>query len=539
MAEALGACAVGERQCVGGVLLCSGPGPDEESCDGVDNDCDGDEDEDDPEGGGVCNSGAPGVCAQGTVHCVGAGLRCLQDLQPADAETCDGLDNDCDGDTDEQVAEVGAECDTGQPGVCSGGLMACELGELRCERISAPDDDLCNGLDDDCDGDVDEDDPDVGQGCDTGLEGTCADGFQECVLGELLCVADNVPGAEICDGEADEDCDGLVDEDCNGCPDGTSVPDGWVCVPRTPAQGFVMGAPVGEPDRGPDESEHVVHISRPFFMQKFEVTRGQWRSLTGSAPFINGTCSKDCPSCVGCDAGCLSECREDVASCWEAAACEPCVRQCVECRQDCPASAAHWVDTVKFANLMSARDGRPGCYQIVGETGHPGVNYWFASYPSSPALTCEGYRLPTEAEGEWAARAGTTTATYGGDFPEGLVLSADNNCAPYDNLADIAWYCGNAGQARVVGTKEPNGWGLYDMLGSVNEWTWDFYNPYPAGPITDPLGGGVGDPQQKVVRGGSYFEGWPSVRAAKRWATAPSSRFLNYGIRLVRTVPPD
>ena len=563
VADALGACAAGEQTCVGGELDCTGPGPEEESCDGVDNDCDGDEDEDDPDSGDQCNSGEEGVCAAGTVHCVAGGVQCVQELQPADGEICDGLDNDCDGSTDEDVPEVGDECDTGELGACAAGLQACDLGELQCERITAPDDDICNGIDDDCDGELDEDDPEVGEGCDTGDEGNCADGFIECVTAEVeceeagaegegegeggevclqtavQCVAELEAGEEVCDGEADEDCDGFVDEDCNGCPDGTIVPDGWTCIPGTPAQGFVMGTPADEEGREADEVEHVVHISRPFFMKKLELTRGEWRALTGSAPFIGATCSVDCPSCVGCDMDCLSECREDISSCWEAEGCDACVRECVECRQDCPGGAPHWVDSLKLANLMSARDGLPQCYRLTDETGHPGVNYWLRSYLWSPTFTCEGYRLPTEAEWEWAARAGTTTATYAGDYPDGLVLSAENRCNLYDNLEDIAWYCGNTGQARAVGLKDANRWGLYDMLGSVNEWTWDFHNPYPVGPVTDPLGGAAGNPQEKVVRGGSYFEAWNVARSGNRWKTALSSRFFNFGIRLVRTVPPE
>ena len=541
VADALGECASGEQSCVGGALACIGPGPVDERCDGFDNDCDGTDDEDDPEGGAGCNSGLEGICAAGTVHCVAGGVRCVQDQQPAAEETCDALDNDCDGATDEEIAQVGQPCETGEDGVCADGLWACSVaGELQCERQVEPSGDVCNGLDDDCDGVADDDDPAVGGGCDTGEEGNCADGFTECVLGELQCVAERQPGLEVCDGEEDENCDGAVDERCNGCPIGTTVPDGWVCVPRTPAEGFQMGSPANEPGRDADEdSLHVVHITRPFFMMQRELTRAAWNELYVSMPFRTVSCGADCPSCNDCDFSCLTgeECLRDVPTCRDDA-CEPCVAQCMECRGQCPANAMHWIEALKIANDFSGRAGLPRCYQLIEERGDVGYDYWLSSLSWSPTFTCEGYRVPTEAEWEWAARAGTTEATFAGDFPGGLTLTAQNRCDPFDNLTEHAWYCGNSGQARPVGTRLPNPWGLYDMLGNVNEWVYDWYNPYPVIAQTDPLGGGVPDPQEKVVRGGSYFEPWNASRSANRWKSSLGSRFANYGMRLVRTVPP-
>jgi formylglycine-generating enzyme required for sulfatase activity len=109
------------------------------------------------------------------------------------------------------------------------------------------------------------------------------------------------------------------------------------------------------------------------------------------------------------------------------------------------------------------------------------------------------FRLPTEAEWEYAARAGTTTA-----FPSGPITEPE--CSPIDpNLDAIGWYCGNAARvSHIVGGKQPNAWGLFDMHGNTWEVCSDWYGDYPEGPETDPTGPAVGD--RKVYRGGSI--GW-------------------------------
>ena len=128
-----------------------------------------------------------------------------------------------------------------------------------------------------------------------------------------------------------------------------------------------------------------------------------------------------------------------------------------------------------------------------------------------------GYRLPTEAEWEYAARAGTTGARHG----------------PFD---EIAWHSMNSGSApRPVGTKRPNAWDLHDMHGNVGEWTADWYGAYPSGPVTDPSGPSTGT--RRVARGGYVNSSELSARAASRGAAAPGFRVSGLGFRLVRTMP--
>ena len=131
------------------------------------------------------------------------------------------------------------------------------------------------------------------------------------------------------------------------------------------------------------------------------------------------------------------------------------------------------------------------------------------------------YRLPTEAEWEYACRAGTTTAYgFGDDASE---------------LGEYAWCSENAmdvGQkyAHTVGQKKPNPWGLYDMHGNVWEWCQDWYEDYPSGSTTDPTGAASGSP--RVIRGGSWYYGAGLCRSANRGWHNPSSRSSNLGFRV-------
>jgi formylglycine-generating enzyme required for sulfatase activity len=122
-------------------------------------------------------------------------------------------------------------------------------------------------------------------------------------------------------------------------------------------------------------------------------------------------------------------------------------------------------------------------------------------------------RLPTEAEWEYAARAGATGVRYG-------------------ELDAIAWYAQNSGDAlRHVKQKRPNAWGLYDMLGSVNEWTADWYDPtyYSTGPTVDPRGPAAG--QKRAPRGGSFYNPQRWIRVSARPASVPDRRNLGLGVR--------
>jgi formylglycine-generating enzyme required for sulfatase activity len=132
------------------------------------------------------------------------------------------------------------------------------------------------------------------------------------------------------------------------------------------------------------------------------------------------------------------------------------------------------------------------------------------------------YRLPTESEWERAYRAGTTTRFYWGDDPTET------------DIDDYAWYTSNSGgETHDVGEKLPNGWGLYDMAGNVSEWCQDWFDTYPAGPVTDPQGPSSGT--RRVLRGGAWNFSPGDCRAALRFGFSPIGGGVNIGFRLLRT----
>ena len=160
------------------------------------------------------------------------------------------------------------------------------------------------------------------------------------------------------------------------------------------------------------------------------------------------------------------------------------------CGATCPVEQVSWEDAQSFAEELNAREG------------------------------VKAYRLPTEAEWEYAARAGTQTTYHFGDGA--------------DPLRSHGWYLDNAGETtHPVGEQRPNAWGLYDMHGNVREWVHDWFGAYPGGAVTDPRGPEMGS--SRVNRGGSWFSSARYCRAAGRHYDAPGGRDDGLGFRLVRT----
>jgi hypothetical protein len=230
----LGACAAGTTSCTAGAIVCNrNVGPTPEVCDGIDNDCDGTVDNGNPGAGLACNTGQQGVCAAGTIACTGGALVCNRNTNPS-AEVCDGLDNDCDGVVDNGNPGGGANCSTGQLGVCAAGTTSCTGGALVCNRNTNPTPEVCDGLDNNCDGVVDEGNPGGGAACSTGQQGICAAGTMACVGGALSCVRNQNPRAETCNG-LDDNCNGQVDEGNPGGGLACSTGQQGVCAAGTTA----------------------------------------------------------------------------------------------------------------------------------------------------------------------------------------------------------------------------------------------------------------------------------------------------------------
>jgi len=237
-----------------------------------------------------------------------------------------------------------------------------------------------------------------------------------------------------------------------------------------PAGMYDMGSPDDEAGRAGNEGPlHRVRISRAFYMGRYEVTQEQWERVMGANPsWFKGD-------------GRL------------------------------PVESISWNDCQEFLKKLNA---------LVPDPTGTGCERERAG----PVGGC-GFRLPTEAEWEWACRAGAKTRFCFGDDEA--------------RLGEYAWYGANPGnRTHPVGTREPNAWGLYDCHGNVWEWCSDWYGPYETTPwpgkfrwIGDPHGltSGVG----RVVRGGSWIYNAGCCRSASRNIGSADARGDNYGFRVV------
>jgi formylglycine-generating enzyme required for sulfatase activity len=224
-----------------------------------------------------------------------------------------------------------------------------------------------------------------------------------------------------------------------------------------PAGEFLMGSPDSDKDASITEKpQHRVRITQPFYLGVYPVTQGEYMQVVKKNPSYS------------------------------------------QSEELCPVERVSWYDAVAFCNALSQKEGLPPFYEINGQS------------VEGPDWNGPGYRLPREAEWEYACRAGTTTRFSFGD---------DENA-----LGEYAWYSANSGdRTHPVGEKKPNAFGLYDMHGNVWELCWNGW-----------VFGWVDDDPRSVIRAGCFFHMAQFARSAARLWSCPWDRGSTHGLRVAR-----
>lgn len=454
---------------------------------------------------------ACGVCDSGELRCDGF-----------EALVCSGAEpnNVCGGCTIFQV-EVGSrcgncgtwQCDGNEELTCAGDhdLNACggcetleaepntPCGECGTQMCDGPDSVACRG----------EHDRNACNGC-APLDNQPGEACGQCDAGETICIdeetvvceedLDPLNACEGCgelQGEPGETC-GICDEGLWACegPEVTCVPQqneeicGGFNLVEVEAGTYTRGTNQNHPCFQFRDSEHTVILTQDFRIGASEITQELWHAVL-DLPV------PDCPNC--------------------------------------PATGMNYWQALAWLNVASEQAGLTPCYGLSDCRGeirdcHRNCNDYECD--RMDVLTaCTGYRLPTDAEWEFATRAGSTEDTYAGD------LTQTTACDPADPVLEpIAWYCAADGMVvRPVGGRTPNAWGLFDTLGNAAEWVLDGYGPYTQRPLIDPVN--LTMTEARVVRGGSIASTPCRTRSASRASRDPRSGSTTIGLRVAQNAP--
>lgn len=456
-----------------------------EVCDGADNDCnvlvdDGlmvahyaDADSDgfgDPTARVDSCSATPGYVTDNT-DCDDA----ARTIFPGAPEVCDGLDDDCDSAIDEGVLfTFYSDSDRDGFGDMGAPLLACSLSEgLVADATDCNDGDraINPGEDDVCD-DMDNDCDGMVDDDATYMDTWYADADGDAYGDpESPLTACDQPGGSVVNADDCDDSEGAVHPGVSEvCDFIDNDCDGVTDTDAIDLPNCFVEIPAGTFQMGTGSTEHSVTLTHAYLVGVTEVTQGQFQAAMGYNP-----------------------------------------SRFTSCGADCPVERLSWHESAAYANAVSREAGLTECYTCTG--GGSSVVCDVAMNP----YDCDGYRLLTEAEWEGVARCGTD-----------LDYSGSNS------LADVGWYSDNSGSTTHAAAElEPSACGTYDMSGNVWEWTQDWYDSYPSGSVTDPVGASSGT--ERSGRGGCWYHDASMAIVTSRTADGPTNIGYNMGFRLGRS----
>ena len=268
---------------------------------------------------------------------------------------------------------------------------------------------------------------------------------------------------------------------------------------RIPAGEFVAGSPISAKERFTNETQHLVGITKPFWLGATHVTVGQFETFAKASGY------RTAAETQGWSYGAWNEPEKKwnklAGGFWK----NPGFPQGL----DHPVVCITWHDATAFCDWLSAKEGRK-------------------------------YRLPTEAEWEYGCRAGQPTAYPWGDNPDdgkGRANCSDQTAAGQFTLFPAFNWSDGYVYTSPVATFRPNAWGLYDMIGNALQWCGDWFGEYPSGPVENPQGSSEG--KERVLRGGSFIYGPRHCRCAFRGRNSPDFQNFYVGFRVLLESEPE